>query len=352
MTLFVVPDSNTLFSDLFLEHPPVATILSAETTADVRLLLPSVVVDELRHHLEERLRKLAADARKHHRDLARLTGRERNPMQHEVTPDFTRTIMGRFDDRMQQFSSDGRVLPYPNISLSELALRSIRTQRPFSDKDRGLRDTLIWLSIKDYLNAIKGTSSTVILVTKDEVFYEERGKDAPSAGLTSEMEDAAIPQDSFQAERELQTVIDKHISKLLANAHLISEQIEGGAVAGFRNGDSIVLNAVNDWLIDHGDILQSLAQGYPIQGFQPLTYVCRTGAVRALVLDDGKVTVSSDWRGDLPVVFSGGRAEIHFADLLSRGAHMEVTIGSQLESEEDQWSVRSHEITRVQIGMY
>ena len=170
MTLFVVPDSNTLYSDLFLEHPPVTTILSAETTADVRLLLPVVVVDELRNHLEERLDKLTEEARKHQRDLARLAGEQGNSIHFEVTLEVRRSIMGRFDGRMEQFVKEERVLPYPKIPPKELALRSIQTQRPFSDKDRGMRDTFIWLCIKDHLNAIKGTSSTVVLVTKDEAF--------------------------------------------------------------------------------------------------------------------------------------------------------------------------------------
>ena len=139
---------------------------------------------------------------------------------------------------------------------------------------------------------------------------------------------------------------------MLVHAHEINTQIEGGAIAGFRDGERLVLDAANDWLIDHGDVLQNLSTGYPIQGFQPLTYVYRTGAVRTLVLGDGKVTVSSDWRGDLPVIFSGSRAEIHFADLLSQGALIKFTINSQLESDGAQWSVRPHEITRMEIGMH
>ena len=202
------------------------------------------------------------------------------------------------------------------------------------------------------MSAIEATGSIVVLVTKDEAFYEEKGKDALNEGLTGEIEDAGLPRNSVLVERELQTVIDKHISKMLADAHWLRGQIESGAIAGFSNGDSLVLDAVNDWLIDHDDILQSLSQGYPIYGFERLTHVYRSSVGRTLVLGDGKVSVSSDWRGDLPVIVSDPRAAIQFGDFLSQGALAKFTVSSLLACEEERWSVQSHEITRMEIGMY
>ena len=143
MTIFVVPDSNTLYSDLFLEHPPLSVILSAEATADVRLLLPAVVVDELRHHLEERLDGLFQAAKKHQRDLARLASGQVSSINLHVTSDAKRSILDRFDNRMQQFATEGRVLPYPTIPPNELSLRSIRTKglSPAKTVDCGIRSS-------------------------------------------------------------------------------------------------------------------------------------------------------------------------------------------------------------------
>ena len=352
MTIFVVPDSNNLYSDLFLEYPPLSAILSAEATADVRLLLPAVVVDEMRHHLEERLGGLVEVAKKHRRDLARLDGGQTSSISFQITPDVERSILDRFDNRMQQFATEGRVLAYPTIPPNELALRSIRTQRPFIGKDRGLRDTFIWLCIRDHLSAIQGTGSIVILVTKDEAFYEEKSKADLSEELTKEIEDAGLPRNSVLVERELQTVIDKHISKMLSDAHWIREQIEGGAIAGFASGDSLVLDAANDWFIDHGEMLQSLSQRYPIYGFNRLTYVHRLSVERTLVLGDGKVSVTSDWRGNLPIIVGDPGAAIQFGDFLYQGAPVKFTVSSLLECEGERCSVQSHEIIRMDIGMY
>ena len=252
---------------------------------------------------------------------------------------------------MQQFTTEQRVLPYPNIPLNELARRSYRTQRPFISKDRGMRDTLIWLSVKDYLNEINDTISTVVLISKDEVFFEEKGKDPISRELVSEIEDAGLSVNSFRVERELQSVIDNYISNMVDHAHRIQEQIEDRLIAGFRNGDEMILNVLNDWLIDHSIELQGLARAFPIEGFQPLTFVRRVGEVRTLALDDGKVVVSSDWKGDLPVVFNSTRAASQFGDFLSQGAAVEFTVSSLLGGEGDRWSIQSHEVTRTFVMM-
>ena len=48
MTILVFPDSNAAFDDPFFERPTLRTILAAEGYADVRLMLPKLVLDELR----------------------------------------------------------------------------------------------------------------------------------------------------------------------------------------------------------------------------------------------------------------------------------------------------------------
>ena len=351
MTLFVVPDSNALYSDLFLEHPPLSTILLSEQMADVRLLLPAVVVDELRQHLRERIENVAEDARKYQRGLTRLAGRERSSINLGVTLEDKQFFIDRFETRMQQFAIEQRVLPYPNIPLNELSKRSYRMQRPFISKDRGMRDTLIWLSVKEYLNEIKDTNSIVVLISKDGAFFEEKGKDLISKELVREIEDAGLSMTSFRVERELQSVIDNYISNMVDHAHRIQEQIEGMRIAGFRNNDKMILNLMNDWLIDHSVDLQGLARGFPIQGFHALTSVRRVGEVRTLALDDGKVVVSSDWRGDLPIVFNSTRAASQFGDFLSQGAAVEFTVSSLLVDDGDRWSIQSHEVTRTHVMM-
>ena len=56
--MLVIPDTNVLFSDPFLEGPLIRTIVAAEIQAGIRLVIPEVVIDELRNHVEERLIKL------------------------------------------------------------------------------------------------------------------------------------------------------------------------------------------------------------------------------------------------------------------------------------------------------
>ena len=199
MTKFVVPDTNVLFSDLFLEQPSLSTIRETEQAVDLRVLFPAVVIDELRNKLEERLDQLDKDAGKLRHDLTRLTGTRIGPLDFEVASRGRRFISDRFERRILQLHEEKRVIPYPSTSLEELAHRSIRTTPPFSGEDKGLRDTLIWLSIKEHLANAMGAGSKVILVTRDGAFYADKRKTALSESLSRELEDLGVPRDAVSA---------------------------------------------------------------------------------------------------------------------------------------------------------
>ena len=113
MTKFIVPDTNVLYSDLFLEQPSLSTIRETEQAVDVRILFPSVVIDELRYKLEERLDQLDKDAGKLRQDLTRLTGTLIGPLDFEVASRGRRFISDRFERRILQLHEEKRVIPYP-----------------------------------------------------------------------------------------------------------------------------------------------------------------------------------------------------------------------------------------------
>ena len=142
----VVPDSTSLYSDPFLEGPLIRTILAAEDKAGVRLVIPEVVIAEIRNQVQERTQKNAQDVKKAQHEYAQLSGISPCEFDFCISQKEQQAVLDRFDRRVEQLAAEGRILKFPSITPKELTERSIRQQAPFQGKDRGVRDTFIWLT--------------------------------------------------------------------------------------------------------------------------------------------------------------------------------------------------------------
>lgn len=213
--MLVVPDTNAVHQDPFFEKGHMKTIIDKEKDARIRLMIPEVVVDELRGHVEEQLNDLENDEIKLYQEFASISGQTHLCNVH-ITPERKQAVLDRFDRRVKQFREEGRILTYPSISPKELADRSIRDRRPFQSSgsgnqksDRGMRDTLIWLTLKEHLMRMAaGPVSKILFVTNDErAFLDERGYEL-NESLVSELENEGILRDSVTIKRKLDDVIE------------------------------------------------------------------------------------------------------------------------------------------------
>lgn len=213
--MLVVPDSNIMYSDPFFECKLIKTILNAEDAFGLKLAVLGVVVDELRNHVEERASKAVDDINKSHSDFNTLIGHNRYT-DGCVTSHQKQDILDRFEDRVKQFVAEDRILGYPSISLEELADRSIRNQLPFlssGKSDRGMRDTLIWLTLKQHLMRTADTTSRILFVTRDKGAFYDKGETKLHRNLILELENEGFPQDSVIIRGELNDVISEFIPR-------------------------------------------------------------------------------------------------------------------------------------------
>ena len=339
--MLIVPDTNVLFSDPFLEGALVKTIIAAENHADIQLVIPELVVDELRNHVKERLETAIKDADRVRRDYARLSGANPYSVDLMISVDQRKAVMDRFDRRIQQLSREGRILSYPSPSPKELAHRSINGKAPFQDKDRGMRDTLIWLTVKDRAIRDAKAGLKITLVAEDKAFWD-REKRMLNESLVGELEDAGIARDSITVRRSLQDVIGTFVSGRLTHVEWVKVAIEGGQVDDFTSASDVVELKVTDWMYEHPEILE--VGDYYFVDFDVVEEVLLSDIERALELGEGEVVVESDWRCD---VVAEGFDNPHF------GKHLRVEIQFKLSSiikvDDGCLVVRSHEITDVEV---
>ena len=339
--MLIIPDTNVLYSDPFLEGPLIRTILAAESHTGIRLVIPEIVVDELRNHVQERLETAITDADKVRRDYARLSGLNPYSVDFMVSSDQRKVVIDRFDRRIQQLAEEGRILNYPSPSPKELACRSIKGRAPFQGKDRGMRDTLIWLTAKDRAIQDAGAASKITLVAKDGAFWD-KDKRKLNEGLGRELENAGIPSDSITVRRSLQDVIDTFVSGDLPHVEWVRVAIEGGQVDDFTSASDVVELKVTDWMYEHPEILE--VGDYYFADFDVVEEVLLSDIERALNLGEGEVLVESDWTCD---VVAEGFDNPHFGKRLRVEIHFRLN--SIIKVDDSCLVVRSHEITDVEV---
>ena len=305
MTVFVVPDSNVIYTDPFFDRPLVRTFLAAEETSGLRLMIPAVVIDETRNQIKLDLFALVRAAASQLQDFRSSAGMSPGHIDLQETMYDKQAYLERFDRRIQQFREAGRILEYPSATNQDIALRSIRREPPFLDKDRGFRDTLIWLSIKEQLLSSLDTGSKIILVTKDNAFYDSDNK-LLHEHLIAEVVGVSKPTCAVVAQRSLGKVVSDHAIGCGNEVDWVRDLIKSGDVIGFEpDGEEVMFVALR-WISknwsDMEDIGKAIVSRIPLMGFQLRDNANLADVKRPLDLGNGIVSVGSEWTSELYIL--------------------------------------------------
>ena len=339
--MLIIPDTNVLYSDLFLESSLIKTILAEENGTNIRLALTQVVVDELRNHVEEKFEKMAKAADQVRSDYANLAGAEFDAIDFAVDPDRKLSVLARFDKRMEKLDRGGRILPYPSPSLRDLADRSIKVQLPFRDKDRGMRDTLIWLTMKSLLPVLANDDPKIVFVTNDGAFWD-KDSEKMQRELARELEDDGFSPDSIAVLPSLPKMLKAFVTGDPELAEKIAGAIEAGEIDDFlESSDTVLLKAV-DWIYDHLEMLD--VSDYIVVEFDVLEKDEFESVEKAFDLGNGRAMVQTTWRSE---AFAEGYYNRHFGDYLR--LRLQFTLNSVINIDDDRYSVESHEITEMEV---
>ena len=274
-------------------------------------MIPEVVVDELRNHVEERLDATVKATDKVRRQYAELSGLEAYSVDLMIDAAQRQTVLDRFERRIQQLDKEGRILTYPSPSSKDLAERSIKGQLPFLNKDRGMRDTLIWLTAKECAIRGGGSGTKIILVSDDGAFWDKDRKKMRE-GLTADLKDAAIPPDTIAVRPALQDVIDIFVSGTLPPAEWVTVAIQGGQIDDVTTSSDLVLLKATDWIYDNPEILE-VGGAYTFVEFDIVEEVVLHSIEQALDIGLGEALVKSKWTCD---VAAEGYDNPHFGEKL------------------------------------
>jgi PIN domain-containing protein len=163
--LAVLPDTNALFGMLTSRSPEPAwqRLLGLSTAGEIEVVLAEVVQWELANQLREKLDSELGSLRV---QTEKLRGLGLEPPAFGEGPDQVPQLVASASEHLRQavLWHRGRIAPAPFVAAADLVRRSLERRPPFDRDDRGLRDTMLWLTALDVL----ATGATVILVSQDK----------------------------------------------------------------------------------------------------------------------------------------------------------------------------------------
>lgn len=136
-------DTSVILDEQFFRSPTAAAFFKACALLKVRVVIPEVVLDEVRGNFPQWLREKRAAFLKAQRDLAKLM--DFNGLEVELEKE-----VSAYGEWLKNFLKQAEIgiAPYPDVSAKELVEQSYVGQKPFKASGEGHKDYLVWKAIK------------------------------------------------------------------------------------------------------------------------------------------------------------------------------------------------------------
>jgi hypothetical protein len=147
------------------------------------------------------------------------------------------------------------VIPYDTVAQSEVLTRALSKRKPFKESGEGYRDTLIWLSLLEYLAKDQPTERIAFITKNSSDFFDKTlpGKTSLHPNLADDLKqvglrDVVIPFASLDAFVEATIDKDVHALDYSRIESLIGDDLELGAIAALESRDPKILAVLNESL--------------------------------------------------------------------------------------------------------
>ncbi len=148
-----------------LASPDLVRLTEAATKYDIGRFIPAIAKEEWLFFHEENARKEHERIATSSQSISRYLTREFRTDQ--LTQEELAEAV-RYTQALRLEAAGLAEIPTPAVPLEELINLAIRRVKPFSDKDRGFRDTLIVRTIAEHAKTFAGLS--ILVVSADDVF--------------------------------------------------------------------------------------------------------------------------------------------------------------------------------------
>lgn len=209
--MYVLLDSNIYCADWFAKSASFRYLIHFLNNEGHTLLLPQVVVEEVPNVRNRKFFEETVAVSKAIKALYSLNGRP-------VGTDFLSPPAEAYDllKLMKQQVDEVEVLKYDAISHKEVLDRALRVKRPFRQGEKGYRDTLIWLSLVEFIKS-QGKSLEIYFISGNRAdFFADNDPLVFHPDLTLDLQ--AFPHAKVTPVLSISSFVDTHVDQ---KAHVI-----------------------------------------------------------------------------------------------------------------------------------
>ena len=211
-TIFV--DTNVIYTERFFRPPWVKSFLKACDILQISVVIPEVVVDEVKGNFRKELVERYQRFQKPEKDLGKLV--DLNPNQLDIT-----SISAKFDDFFDDLLDEHGVIvaSYPDVSLKEVVNKSYEHPKPFKESGEGHKDFLIWETIKRHILDASTPEPNILLTNNIKDFSKDEKKDKNTLhpDLAAQIEPNALRPSIHLS---MKAVLDAEIMPLLEGVEI------------------------------------------------------------------------------------------------------------------------------------
>ncbi len=180
-------DTSVAISESFLKSPFAEAFLKACKILQYTVVIPEIVIDELKGNFPKKLEDKVAALQKSGKDIQRLLDIE--------IPELSLVDAAeKYTEWLDILTDDYSVIvaPYPAIPLKEIVVESYNSTKPFKESGEGHKDYLIWKSVLTSINSSHLTSPYIFLTnnTKDFCDTDKSGGATLHPDLAKQINDA------------------------------------------------------------------------------------------------------------------------------------------------------------------
>lgn len=258
MRIFI--DTNIIFKADFFRSTLAQNFLKAAKFLGVEVLIPEIVLDEIKGKFPQELLNRLSKYRKERKNLNELM------VVQEINIDINREIE-RYEKWLDELLVEYEViiLPYTATSTKEVVIASYKRKKPFKENGDGYKDYLIWATIKNNISETPDDVETFFLTENIKDFCDKKSEDDYSLhpDLVKQISKGkTVPE----TQRSFRKFFDEEIATQLQNIEL--EHVDGLTKPDLYED---VKNIVEHELVD-----------YSVHGFEGLSFC-------------NDVTVTSAW---------------------------------------------------------
>jgi hypothetical protein len=202
----IILDTNILRNDFQLHSNYFKVIFDYLEKTNGKVIIPKVVFDEIvslhRKELETRSSKMHNTIR--HLNLVVHDESQKLSIPHIDIDAHSLLFIQHL--RTSLFLSDNQIIPAKNEYLPVVLDRAIKNIRPFRGHDQGFRDTIIWLTLKDYCQG-RMEKQIIFLTGNTQDFSDPENPNQLHEDLLKDCQEAKIKVHFFKSISEF---INKH----------------------------------------------------------------------------------------------------------------------------------------------